>query len=114
MNPLVAFPAHLAPNDLLFYKGTLFPAKYRHGAFIAFHSQSTVMHKGYFIAFVPFKNNKPSGKWEIFADGFAGIDLNHPSGPIQHRPCGLAEGPDGALYVADDLGGNVYRIGYKK
>lgn len=114
LDPLVAFPAHLAPNDLLFYKGSMFPAKYRNGAFIAFHSQSVTLHKGYFIAFVPFRNNKPTGKWEIFADGFAGIDLNHPSGPIQHRPCGLAQGPDGSLYVADDLGGNVYRIAYKK
>ncbi len=112
LDPAVAFPAHLAPNDLLFYKGSMFPEKYRHGAFIAFHNQSTTLHKGYFVAFVPFKNNKPSGKWEIFADGFAGFDLSHPTGPVQHRPCGLAQGPDGALYVTDDLGGNVYKIVY--
>lgn len=114
LDPLVAFPAHLAPNDLLFYKGSMFPSKYKNGAFVAFHSQSTVLRKGYFVAFVPFKNNKPSGNWEIFADGFAGIDLNKPTGPVQHRPCGLAEGPDGALYVADDMGGTIYRIAYNK
>jgi glucose/arabinose dehydrogenase len=33
---------------------------------------------------------------------------------VQHRPCGLAQGPDGALYVSDDLGGTIYRIAYKK
>ena len=114
INPIVAFPAHLGPNDLLFYTGKMFPAKYKNGAFIAFHGQSQELHKGYLVAFVPFVNNKPSGKWEIFADNFAGIDLVKPTGPVQHRPCGLAQGPDGALYVSDDLGGTVYRITYKK
>ena len=114
INPVVAFPAHLGPNDLLFYTGKMFPAKYRNGAFIAFHGQSPELHKGYLVAFVPFVNNKPSGKWEIFADNFAGIDLLKPTGPVQHRPCGLAQGPDGSLFVSDDLGGTIYRIVYKK
>lgn len=114
LNPVVAFPAHMGPNDILFYKGSQFPAKYKHGAFIAFHGQSAELKKGYLVAFVPFKNGKPSGKWEIFADNFAGTDLVKPTGPIQHRPCGLAEGPDGSLYVSDDLGGSIYRIQYKK
>lgn len=114
INPIAAFPAHLGPNDLLFYTGKMFPARYRNGAFIAFHGQSTELHKGYLVAFVPFVNHKPSGKWEIFADNFAGTDLVKPTAPIQHRPCGLAQGPDGALYVSDDLNGTIYRIAYKK
>ncbi|MDH3710790.1 MAG: PQQ-dependent sugar dehydrogenase, partial [Cyclobacteriaceae bacterium] len=36
-DPIMAFPGHMAPNDLLFYQGSLFPEKYRNGAFIAFH-----------------------------------------------------------------------------
>lgn len=32
----------------------------------------------------------------------------------QHRPCGLAQGPDGSLFVTDDVKGTVYRIGYTK
>ncbi len=114
LDPVVAFPAHLGPNDILFYQGNQFPTKYKQGAFIAFHGQSPELKKGYFVAFVPFKHGKPSGKWEIFADNFAGTDFAKPTGPIQHRPCGLAEGPDGSLYVSDDLGGSIYRIQYKK
>ena len=113
MDPIMAFPAHLGPNDLLFYTGDMFPAKYKNGAFIAFHNQSSEIHKGFCIAFVPFKDGKPSGQWEVFADGFAGIDLINPTGPAQHKPCGLAQGPDGALYVSDDLQGTIYRIAYQ-
>jgi len=114
IDPVVAFPAHLGPNGLHFYTGKMFPAKYKNGAFIAFHGQSPELKKGYFVAFVPFKNGKPSGNWEIFADNFAGIDLKNPSGPIQHRPCGVSEGPDGALYICDDLNGSIYKITYNK
>ncbi|MCX6216199.1 PQQ-dependent sugar dehydrogenase [Spirosoma sp.] len=113
INPVAAFPAHMGPNGLLFYTGTAFPEKYRNGAFIAFHAQSQELHKGYLIGFVPFKNGKPSGPWEIFADNFAGTDLVKPTGPVQHRPCGLAQGPDGSLYVTDDLNGTLFRISYQ-
>jgi len=34
-DPVVAFPAHLAPNALLFYTGSQFPEKYKNGAFVA-------------------------------------------------------------------------------
>ncbi|MGN6803062.1 MAG: PQQ-dependent sugar dehydrogenase [Ginsengibacter sp.] len=112
--PIVAFPAHMAPDDLLFYTGSMFPEKYKNGAFIAFHSKSPELNKGYLVAFVPFSNGKPSGKWEIFADNFAGIDLTKPGGDLQYRPVGLAQGPDGSLYVADDLKGAIFRISYKE
>ncbi|MDP4286015.1 MAG: PQQ-dependent sugar dehydrogenase [Bacteroidota bacterium] len=112
-DPIVAFPAHLAPDDLMFYTGNMFPERYKNGAFIAFHGKSPELKKGYLVAFVPFKDGKPSGDWEIFADNFAGQDLNNPaSGPIQYRPTGLAQGPDGSLYVTDDLKGTIFRITY--
>lgn len=112
LEPVLAFPAHLGPNAMLFYTGDMFPEKYKNGAFIAFHNQSPEIQKGFCVAFVPFKQGKPTGDWEIFADGFAGIDLKKPTGPSQHRPCGLAQGPDGALYVSDDLQGTIYKITY--
>ena len=117
IDPLVSFPAHIAPNALLFYTGTMFPERYRNGAFIAFHgswNRAPEMQKGYFVAFVPFKNGKPSGQWEIFADNFAGTKEIQAPGQAQHRPCGLAQGPDGALYVSDDVKGTIYKITYKR
>lgn len=112
IDPVVAFPAHMAPNDLLFYAGSMFPAKYKNGAFIVFHNQSRSLGKGFLVAFVPFKEGKPAGEWEVFADNFAGVDLSHPSGSYHHRPIGIAQGPDGALYVADDLKGTIFKITY--
>src|SRR5688572_29821890 len=60
--PVMAFPGHLAPNGLLFYTGTMFPEKYRNGAFIAFHgswNRAPLPQKGFFVVFVPFKDGKP-------------------------------------------------------
>lgn len=117
IDPAVAFPGHMAPNALLFYTGRMFPAKYRNGAFIAFHgswNRAPENQKGYFVAFVPFKNGKPAGDWEVFADNFAGKENLKSPGEAEHRPCGLAQGPDGALYVADDVKGTIYRITYTK
>lgn len=116
-DPVVAFPGHMAPNGLLFYTGTMFPEKYRNGAFIAFHgswNRAPEPQKGYLVAFVPFKNGKPSGEWEVFADNFAGGTEFISPNKAKHRPVGLAQGPDGSLYVSDDVKGTIYRIMYKK
>ncbi len=117
LDPLVAFPAHLAPDGLLFYTGSQFPDRYKNGAFIAFHgswNRSPEPQEGYEVVFVPFKEGKPSGDWEIFAKGFAGVGEIKTPGQAKHRPCGLAQGPDGSLYVSDDAKGTVYKISYAK
>lgn len=116
IDPLVAFPGHLAPDGLLFYEGNMFPEKYKHGAFIAFHgswNRAPEPQKGFFVAFVPFKDGKPSGNWEVFADNFAGGEQYMSPNEAKHRPCGLAQGPDGSLYVSDDNGGTIYKMVYK-
>lgn len=115
-NPLVAFPAHWAPNDLLFYKGNQFPERYKDGAFIAFHGSTNrgpYPQAGYIVAFVPFKNGKASGDWEVFADGFTGVDTIVNVSDAKYRPMGLAEGPDGSLYINDSRKGKIWRILYK-
>jgi len=114
-DPVVAFPGHLAPNGLLFYAGNKFPEKYKNGAFIAFHgswNRAPEPQKGFLVAFVPFKDGKPSGEWEIFADNFSGGPELTASGRAKHRPCGLAQGPDGSIYVSDDSKGTIWKITY--
>ena len=114
--PIMAFPGHWAPNDLLFYTGDQFPDHYKNGAFIAFHGstiRAPYSQAGYFVAFVPFKDGKPSAQWEVFADGFAGMDTIINTTDAACRPMGLAQGPDGSLYISDSRKGKIWRIMYK-
>jgi glucose/arabinose dehydrogenase len=111
--PIMAFPAHWAPNALLFYTGKMFPARYRNGAFIAFHgswNRSPYKQAGYCVVFVPFSNGMPSGKYEIFADGFTGKASITGPGQAKYRPCGLAQDTEGALYISDDKEGKIWKI----
>lgn len=111
--PVVAFPAHWAPESLVFYTGNAFPAKYRAGAFIAFHgswNRAPLPQAGYRVTFVPFAAGKPTGSYEDFANGFAGGNLQ-PDRAV-HRPVGLAVAPDGALFITDDKGGRIWRVTY--
>jgi glucose/arabinose dehydrogenase len=113
--PTAAYPAHLAPNALLFYTGNKFPEKYKNGAFIAFHgswNRAPLPQSGFFVVFQPFKNGKPFGEWEIFADGFSEKQVVKSTREAVHRPCGLAQDKEGNLYVTDDGKGTIYKIGY--
>lgn len=114
--PIIAFPGHLAPNALLFYSGKQFPEKYQKGAFIAFHgswNRAPEPQEGFYVVFVPFKDGVPNGNWEVFADGFAGVDVVKSPADAKYRPCGLAEGPDGSIYITDDVKGNIWKVSYK-
>ena len=114
-NPIYAFPAHWAPNGLLFYTGNQFPEKYKHGAFIAFHgswNRAPQEQGGYSVVFLPFKDGMPSGDYEIFADGFAGAKKT--PNEATHRPCGLAQDADGSLYISDDQNGRIWKVSYNK
>lgn len=113
--PIMAFPAHYAPNDLLFYTGKQFPEHYQTGAFIAFHgswNRAPQEQKGYNIVYVPFRGDLPSGDWEVFADNFAGVPVIKSPRDAMSRPCGLAIGPDGSLYVVEDTKGKIWKITY--
>lgn len=114
--PIMAFPAHWSPNDMLFYKGNLFPEKYKQGVFIAFHgswNRSPFRQEGYVVVFQPMLNNLPNGKYEIFASGFEGGPINT-SDEAVHRACGLAQGSDGSLYISDSKKGKIWKVVYAK
>ena len=112
--PVAVYPGHWAPMSLLFYTGNALPAKYKDGVFIAFHgswNRAPDPQAGYRVVFQPLSNGQASGEYETFADGFAGLSPEElQPDRAKHRPVGLAQGPDGALYITDDAGGRVYRL----
>jgi len=113
-DPVYAFPAHWAPDGLLFYRGRNFPARWQRGIFVAFHgswNRTPLPQGGYNVSFLPLDGDVPAPAFEIFADGFAGPVVQ--PGSAEHRPVGLAEGPDGALYITDDQAGRIWRITYR-
>ena len=109
--PAVIFPGHWAPNGIVFYSGTQFPARYRNGLFVAFHGSwnraprdRPDLQEGYRVTFAPFENGKATGAYETFAA---------PAGDHWSiRPTGLAVGPDGALYVSADAQGKIWKVSY--
>jgi glucose/arabinose dehydrogenase len=114
--PLLTFPGHWAPNDLLFYTAPVgFPESARGGAFIAFHgswNRAPLPQDGYNVVFVPFEGAAPTGAWSVFADGFKGAEVLEDSDDAEFRPMGLAQGPDGALYITDSVQGRIWRVTY--
>jgi glucose/arabinose dehydrogenase len=113
--PLAYFPGHWAPMASQFYTGTQFPERYRGGVFIAFHgswNRAPEPQAGYRVVFVPMSNGQPSGEYETFANGFAQGNLQPDA--ATHRPVGLAQGPDGAVYITDDKGGRIWKVTYNK
>jgi len=112
--PTAAFPAHWGPNAMVYYDKKQFPARYRGGVFIAFHgswNRAPYAQGGYNVVYQPLSGDHASGGCEIFADGFAGA-VKSPD-KAEHRPTGLAVGPDGSLFVSDDVSGRIYRIVYR-
>ncbi|HKW63068.1 MAG TPA: c-type cytochrome [Candidatus Acidoferrum sp.] len=112
--PAAVFPAHWGPNAMVLYDKTEFPERYRGGLFIAFHgswNRAPYAQGGYNVVYQPLDGDHGSGQCEIFADGFAG-PVKSP-GKALYRPSGLVVGPDGSLYVSDDIRGRVYKIVYK-
>ena len=116
--PVAAFPGHWAPNDLLVYGGGTFPEKYQGGAFVAFHgswNRAPYPQQGYRVAFVPFEQGQPTGgapseSFSTFASGFAGQDPLESPRQAEYRPMGLAQGPDGALYITESNDGRIWRV----
>jgi len=105
--PDYALGPHTASLGLAFSRpSALLPAAFAEGAFIGQHgSWNRQPPSGYKVIFVPFKNGKPAGMPVDVLTGF--LDAN---GNAQGRPVGVALDRDGALLVADDVGGMVWRV----
>jgi glucose/arabinose dehydrogenase len=106
--PDMAIGAHTASLGLLFYNSESFPVRFRGGAFIGQHgSWNRSKFSGYRVAFVPFSSGKPSGPIEDFLTGFIASEERK---EVYGRPVGLAVSCDGALLIADDAAGRIWRV----
>jgi glucose/arabinose dehydrogenase/mono/diheme cytochrome c family protein len=114
--PVVAFPAHWAPIQMVLYTGEQFPAKYRGGMFVAFHgswNRAPRSQAGYNVCFVPFdEKGLPRGTYEQFAVGFPGVEEFTNTRDAKYRPAGVAVGPDGSLYISETEKGRIWRVIY--
>ncbi|MCJ8302228.1 PQQ-dependent sugar dehydrogenase [Shewanella sp.] len=104
--PNFELPAHVAPMGLHFYRGQAFPAKYHNQIFVAengsWNRSSKIGYQVVMLEVVQQKVVKRSTVVSFLDGGF----------PVA-RPYALLTAPDGAMYISDDLKGNIYRLYYK-
>ncbi len=106
--PTVLLPAHAAPQGLAFYDGAQFPDEMHGGLFIAWHGAWDFSTKiGFRVVFAPFIDGKIQPTQD-FVTGW----LKPDGSTWNERPNNVAVGPDGSLYIIDDVNGNVYRVDY--
>jgi glucose/arabinose dehydrogenase len=102
--PALALPAHIGVSGMRFYTGGMFDKKYKGGIFIAEQgSLNRSENAGYRISYITFFDDRAIG-YEVFAAGWQEGDT------AWGRPADVQVGPDGSLFVSDDLAGCIYRI----
>lgn len=112
IRPDVPFLSHSAAISFAFYTADKFPEKYRGGAFVTLHgSWNANRPRGYTLVYVPFRNGKPTGSYEVFATGFWNGDAENSQ--VWGRPAGVVMLTDGSLLLSDDVGQTVWRISYE-
>ena len=104
--PMYELPAHVAPTGLAFYRGSQFPDIYHNQLFVAENGSWNRSSKvGYQVVMLKIEDQKVVSRETVvsFLDG---------EFPVA-RPFALLSASDGAMYISDDLKGNVYRLFYK-
>lgn len=103
----VGLPAHTAPLGLSFLEGSGVPGQWSDGAVVAAHG-SWNRHPPRPPAVLWMRWNTAKHTLEpavVMVSGFQNRD-----GSRWGRPVDVVPGPDGALYVSDDLAGAIYRL----
>jgi glucose/arabinose dehydrogenase len=103
--PDYALGAHTAALGLAFHRGNSLGGQFTDGAFVGQHgSWNRRPAAGYRVIFVPFANGMPSAPPVDVLTGFLS------NGVANGRPVGVVFDSAGALLVADDVGGTVWRV----
>lgn len=100
---------HVAPLDIMFYTGTMFPDSYKNQALIAEHGSWNRSEKiGYQISLVTFDEYGEPNSYQPFIKGWLQDDEE-----ILGRPVAFLQMPDGSVLISDDHTGTIYRVVYK-
>ena len=111
ITPDVIFEAHAAVMATAWPQASMFPEKYRSGAFVVMRgSWNRSAAAGYKIVFVPFNGDKPTGAYEDFITGFV---LKPEVPQVWARPVGAAFLNDGSFVFTDEANGRIYRVTFK-
>jgi glucose/arabinose dehydrogenase len=128
--PQVVFPAYETPIGAVFYPSNVharhaFPREYAGGAFVTLHGSWHGPGQGLSgflpprVVFVPMHGgrpargvdwNNPQTQWTTFVSGYQNGGTPQRIG----RPTGIAVGPQGDLFIADDQTGAIYRVRAKR
>ena len=104
--PDYALGSHTACLGLTFSADNQLPERFHNGAFVGQHgSWNRSQPVGYRVIFVKFEQGKPTGEPQEVLGGFRDAQGN-----ARGRPVGVAIDKHGALLVADDVGGRVWRV----
>ncbi|MEO6951418.1 MAG: PQQ-dependent sugar dehydrogenase [Polyangia bacterium] len=105
--PDVLVQPHSAALGMTFYDGQAFTAPYAGSAFVALHgSWNRARRTGYKVVRIPVDAaGRATGMYEDFLTGFV-VDDDH----VWGRPVGIAVASDGALLVAEDAAGTIWRV----
>jgi glucose/arabinose dehydrogenase len=110
--PSLLLEAHSAPITLAFYDGTMFPERYRGGAFVALHgSWNRSVRSGYKVVHIPFHGSQPAGGYDDFVTGWAPDPARD---RVWGRPAGLLVLRDGSLLISDDGAGMIWRVTHSR
>ena len=102
---------HSAVMGLEFYTGNMFPAEYKNAMFVARKgSWNRTVKNGYDVVTVKADADGKNPKVTPFITGF----LDHQTQAFTGRPTYFLQMPDGAMLLADEQMGAIYRISYAK
>jgi glucose/arabinose dehydrogenase len=108
--PVAEVLAHEAPLGLHFYRGSNFPSHYHNAIFQSYHgswNRTTAAPPRVTVLWA----DSDGGNAHV-SDFINGFQPDSSAGSRWGRTVGLTEGADGALYVADDMMGAIYRVMY--
>ena len=108
IGPVLELPPHQAPSGMAFHNGRMFPEDWHGDLLVAYFGSSTAsLPTGHRVVRLPFDAGEPTGQVVDVASGWLRRDTRR-----WGRPADVAVAPDGAIYVADEAAGRVYRLTY--